>query len=134
MIKHISMNTERVFIPEFDGNKNEPVSDQIKFHYKAITSSIKEDLIKPLVEMKRSSATGEMEQVISMAIDKRKVLEKLVTSIENLGYAVNESDAKKITTIAALFEVPIEVGFHPLIEEAFVFFQDLLNQKVDEKN
>lgn len=134
MIKQISINTERVFIPTFDGNDKADPNDQIKVHYKAITSSIKEDLVRRNVELKKDKQSGEMEPTVSLQIDMRKTLEKLVTSIENLGYAVNGGDAKKVTLIPALFEAPLEAGFYPLIEEMFAFFNDLLNQRVDEKN
>ena len=134
MIKQISMNLERVFIPEFDGNKAQDANDQIKVHYKAITSAIKEDLVRRNVDLKKNDKSGEMEPVISLQIDMKRTLEKLVSSIENCGYAVNGGEAKKITTVQALFYAPIEAGFYPLIEEIFAFLNDLLNQKVDEKN
>ena len=134
MIKQISINTERVFIPTFDGNDKADPNDQIKVHYKAITSSIKEDLVRRNVDITKDSQSGEMVPHISLQIDMRKTLEKLVTSIENCGYAVNNAEAKKVATIQALFDAPLEVGDYPLIEEAFAFFNDMLNQRVDEKN
>ena len=133
MIKQISMNLERVFIPEFEDNKKQDVNDQIKVHYKTITSVLKEDLVRRNVELK-PDATGEMKPVVSLSIDMKRTLEKLVVSIENCGYAVNGGEAKKITTVQALFDAPLEAGFYPLIEEIFAFLNDLLNQKVDEKN
>ena len=134
MIKQISINTERVFIPTFDGNDKADPNDQIKVHYKAITSSIKEDLIRRNVKKKKNAQSGEMEPHISLQIDMKRTLEKLVSSIENLGYAVNGGEAKKVTSIQALFDAPLEVGLYPLIEEIFAFCNDMLNQKVDEKN
>jgi len=134
MIKQISINTERVFIPTFEGNDKVDPNDQIKFHYKAITSSIKEDLVRRNVDITKDSQSGEMVPHISLQIDMRKTLEKLVTSIENCGYAVNNAEAKKVATIQALFDAPLEAGYYPLIEEAFAFFNDMLNQRVDEKN
>lgn len=134
MIKQISINTERVFIPEFDNNKKNDPSDQIKVHYKAITSSIKEDLVRRNVNLTKDSQSGEMVPNVSLQIDMRKTLDKLIVSIENLGYAVNGGEAKKITTVQALFDADIEVGLYPLIEEIFAFCNDMLNQRVDEKN
>ena len=135
MIKQISINKERVYIPEFDKNKEQDPSDQIKVHYRAITASMKDDLIKPLVELRRNmKSEGDFDQVVTTNVDKRKVLDKLVVSIENLGYAVDGGEAKKVATVETLFNTDIEVGFYPLIEELFVFFNDMLNQKVDEKN
>jgi hypothetical protein len=134
MIKQISINTERVFIPEFDNNKKNDPSDQIKVHYKAITSSIKEDLVRRNVNLTKDSQSGEMVPNVSLQIDMRKTLDKLIVSIENLGYAVNGGEAKKVTTVQALFDADIEVGLYPLIEEIFAFCNDMLNQRVDEKN
>lgn len=134
MIKQISINTERVFIPTFEGNDKVDPNDQIKFHYKAITSSIKEDLVRRNVDITKDRQSGEMVPHISLQIDMRKTLEKLVTSIENCGYAVNNAEAKKVATIQALFDAPLEAGYYTLIEEAFAFFNDMLNQSVDEKN
>jgi len=134
MIKQISINTERVFIPEFDNNKKNDPSDQIKVRYKAITSSIKEDLVRRNVNLTKDSQSGEMVPNVSLQIDMRKTLDKLIVSIENLGYAVNGGEAKKVTTVQALFDADIEVGLYPLIEEIFAFCNDMLNQRVDEKN
>ena len=134
MIKQISINTERVFIPTFEGNDKVDPNDQIKFHYKAITSSIKEDLVRRNVDLKKDKQSGEMEPTVSLQIDMRKTLEKLVVSIENLGYAINGAETKKVASVQSLFDAPLEVGFYPLIEEMFAFFNDLLNQRVDEKN
>lgn len=135
MIKQISINKERVYIPEFDGNKKQDPSEQIKVHYKAITASMKDDLIKPLVELRRNAKSeGDFDQVVSTNVDKRKVLDKLIDRIENLGYSVNGGETKKVATVDSLFNADIEVGLYPLIEELFVFFNDMLNQKVDEKN
>lgn len=134
MIKQISINTERVFIPTFDGNDKADPNDQIKVHYKAITSSIKEDLVRRNVDLKKNAQSGEMEPTVSLQIDMRRTLDKLIVSIENLGYAVNGGEAKKITTVQALFDADIEVGLYPLIEEIFAFCNDMLNQRVDEKN
>lgn len=133
MIKQISMNLERVFIPEFDKNKEQDPNDQIKVKYKAITSTMKEDLVRRNIEARKNEA-GDMEPVISLNIDMKRTLEKLVVGIENCGYAINGAEAKKITTVQALYEAPIEAGFYPLIEEIFTFLNDLLTQKVDEKN
>ena len=134
MIKQISINTERVFIPTFDGNDKADPNDQIKVHYKAITSSIKEDLVRRNVDLKKDKQSGEMEPTVSLQIDMRKTLDKLIVSIENLGYAINGADAKKVCTVQALFEADLEVGLYPLIEEIFAFCNDMLNQRVDEKN
>ena len=134
MIKQISINTERVFIPTFEGNDKVDPNDQIKFHYKAITSSIKEDLVRRNVDLKKNAQSGEMEPTVSLQIDMRRTLDKLIVSIENLGYAINGAEAKKVTSVQALFDAPLEVGLYPLIEEIFTFCNDMLNQRVDEKN
>ena len=134
MIKQISINTERVFIPTFDGNDKADPNDQIKVHYKAITSSIKEDLVRRNVDLKKNTQSGEMEPTVSLQIDMRRTLDKLIVSIENLGYAINGAEAKKVTSVQALFDAPLEVGLYPLIEEIFTFCNDMLNQRVDEKN
>ena len=134
MIKQISINTERVFIPTFDGNDKADPNDQIKVHYKAITSSIKEDLVRRNVDLKKDKQSGEMEPTVSLQIDMRKTLDKLVVSIENLGYAINGAETKKVCTVQSLFDAQLEVGLYPLIEEIFTFFNDMLNQRVDEKN
>lgn len=134
MIKQISINTERVFIPTFDGNDKADPNDQIKVHYKAITSSIKEDLVRRNVDLKKNAQSGEMEPTVSLQIDMRRTLDKLIVSIENLGYAVNGGEPKKVTSVQALFDADIEIGLYPLIEEIFAFCNDMLNQRVDEKN
>ena len=134
MIKQISMNLERVFIPEFEDNKKQDANDQIKVHYKAITSTLKEDLIRPSVEYRKNEKTNEVDPIYFVQVDMKRTLEKLVTSIENLGYATNGGDTKKITGVQALFDAPIEAGFYPLIQETFAYFQELLVEGAHTKN
>jgi hypothetical protein len=132
MIKQITTNLERVFIPKFDGNDKVDPSDQIKFHYRAITSSMKEKLFPRTIDYQKDEKTGEMLPMFSITINMQKVVSELTTSIENCGYALNGAESKKIATVQQLFEAPPD--FYPLIEEVYAFYNELFNQKVDEKN
>jgi hypothetical protein len=124
MIISISESTE--FVPVWRGNRDEPEATQIKVSHKAPTVSIKE---KVSVRRFEFDSTGQVSG--SFEVDRRKVLQAMITSIGNLAY---ERDGKeqKIATVDQLFNAP--AVFDSLIDELYNYFQDILNEKVDEKN
>jgi hypothetical protein len=130
MMKILSVSSNRIFVPEFDDNKDLPSGEQIRVKYKAPTISMKEKLFPRQIDY----IDGKPQ--ISIAIDRVKLLKELVTGIENLSYAIEEADGKveekKIVTVEQLFSASVE--FDALVEEIFTFLNEVLNGKVNEKN
>jgi hypothetical protein len=122
----ISISTKREFIPEFNGNRKAPASDQIKFVHKAPTVAIKEKLFPRKFEF---GANGEVSGTFE--IDRRKLISELTTDIINLVYE-SDGEEKKLTTVEQLFKAPIE--FDPLVEELYTYYNGILNNRPNEKN
>jgi len=114
------------YVPEWNGNRDLPAAEQVKISYKTPTVAIKEKVNPRVFEFDGTgSVTGKM------VIDRRLVLDSMVTSIQNLGYADSKGE-HKVATVDQLFKSPAE--FDPLIEELYGFLQERLNEKVNEKN
>jgi len=130
MMKILSVSSNRIFVPEFDGNKDLPSGEQIRVKYKTPTISMKEKLFPRQIDYIDGKAQ------ISIAIDRVKLLKELVTGIENLSYAFEDADGKteekKIVTVEQLFSASVE--FDGLVEEIFTYLNEILNGKVNEKN
>ena len=69
---------------------------------------------------------------MAIKIDRKKYLDELVTKIENLGYISEDGIEIKVTSVAQLFEGPVE--FDALIDEIYAFFSELVTSRINEKN
>lgn len=122
----ITITESNEYIPTWNGNQQEPVAQQIKVSHKSPTVAIKEKVNPRKFEFDANgNVTG------SFDVDRRKVLNAMITSIANCGYE-NESGEHKIAMVDQLFNAP--AVFDSLIDELYNYFQELLNSKVDEKN
>lgn len=131
MILQPSTSSVRVFIPEWRENKSLDSGDQIKFHYKTITVAIKEKIIPREFSWEKDDK-GEMSPVMNFRIDRKKYLDELVTKIEGLGYINEDGVEIKVSTVNQLFAGPVE--FDSLIDEVYAFFNELVTQRINEKN
>ena len=133
MVKKITTSVQDVFIPEWDGNKDAPLGEQIQITYKAVTVAMKEKLFPREFDYKQAN-TGSQDMLTSMVIkvDRKKVIAEMTVAIKNCAYETAEGEIKKVATVEQLFATPID--FDPLIEELYTFYQSLLTQKVNEKN
>lgn len=122
----ISIAEKNEYIPEWNGNRELSAGEQIKITHKSPTVSIKERVNPRVFDVDSDGKVSGQ-----MVIDRRKVLVAMVTSIANLGYS-DSSKEHKIATVDQLFSAP--AVFDPLIEEIYGYLQELLNDKVDEKN
>lgn len=127
MIKTMSTNKERVFIPEWGNNKEEALGDQIKVTYKAVTVAIKEKLFP-----REFSFNGNGEGSMVVKVDRKRLLAELTSKIENCGYVDEKGETHMIHSVDALFSAPIM--FDGLIEELYTFLNSTMSEKVDEKN
>lgn len=132
MIIQPSTNTLRVFVPTWRENDQADPSDQIRFHYRAVTVSIKDDLM-PQEFSYAMGENGQMTPVMKFKIDQKKCLDKLVTKIENLGYIDEKGTTVYITTVGQLWSAPSEM-VSALIDEVFAFLNSLVTARIDEKN
>jgi hypothetical protein len=138
----LTVSSAREFIPEFNGNKEAVLAEQIKVTHAAPTMSIKEKAMPHAFDLDGSGNFS-----THVEIDRKRVIKAFDTKLTNLGYEkpVGESTVKgpvkvtgdnkvimKIVTAEDLFNAPVE--FDPLIDELYTYFQNLLNTKVDEKN
>jgi len=122
----VSITESNEFIPVWGGNREEPAGQQVKITHKTPTVAIKERVNPRKFEFNSDGkVTGSFE------VDRRKVLQAMISSIANLGY---EKDGKehKIATVDQLFDAP--AVFDSLIDEVYNYLQELLSSKVDEKN
>src|SRR5690606_13913318 len=94
----ISVNLQREYIPEWNGNREEPVGSQIKVLHRAPTLALKDELVpKPEIKF-RISDTGKSEGGETIArVDNRKIVEGMVFSIENLTLEVQDGENKSKT-------------------------------------
>lgn len=133
MVKKISTSVQDVFIPEWDGNKELPVGEQIQVKYKSVTVAMKERLFPRAFDYKQASADSkDMLTSMTILVDRKKVIAEMTVDIKNCAYETAEGEIVKVVTVEQLFKTPID--FDPLIEELYTFYQGLLTQKVDEKN
>lgn len=131
MILQPSITKSRVFIPEWMENKDANTDDQIRIHYRPVTVRIKERIF-PREFTFGKGADGEMTPSMAIKIDRKKYLDELVTKIENLGYISEDGIEIKVTSVAQLFEGPVE--FDALIDEIYAFFSELVTSRINEKN
>jgi hypothetical protein len=134
----VSTALNRVFVPEWKENKEQPEVDQIKVYYKAPTIAMKDSLFErkfdfvQSADKKNADGNPVMEPMMSITVDRYKIINALVSKIENL---VAEEDGidKPIKSTAQLFSAGVE--FDGLVEEIYTFLNGLINQRaVDEKN
>jgi len=122
----LSISTKREFIPEFNGNKKLPVTEQLKVVHRAPTVAIKEKLFPRKFDF---GADGQVTGTFE--IDRKKIISELTVEFINFSYEL-DGDEKKITTVEQLFKAPVE--FDPLIEELYTYYNGILNVRPNEKN
>jgi hypothetical protein len=134
----VSTALNRVFIPEWNSNKEQPEVEQIKIAYKAPTIAMKDSLFERKFDFVQSADKKDdkgnpvMEPAMSITVDRQKVISAFVTKIENLVADIDGVDVP-IKTAAQLFSAGVE--FDGLVEELYTYLNNLINQRViDEKN
>lgn len=134
----VSTALNRVFIPEWNSNKEQPEVEQIKIAYKAPTIAMKDSLFERKFDFVQSTDKKDdkgnpvMEPAMSITVDRQKVISAFVTKIENLVADIDGVDVP-IKTAAQLFSAGVE--FDGLVEELYTYLNNLINQRViDEKN
>ena len=130
----IELSLSKDYIPEWNGNKDLPVGEQIVVSYKAPSMALYQALMpKPALKMvtnlEGQITGGETEYVI----DNAKLVEAMVTGIKNLDIKINGATTSFTTARALLKDAPSVLS--GLVDEIGTFLQNILaNKVVDAKN
>jgi hypothetical protein len=129
----LEISKEGVFIPEFNGNKKLPATDQITVRYKTPTVAVKNRCRKKPQAKGIAAANGNLDRMeIVIEKDEIATLNEMLVSISNCAYGSGDRD-HSITNANELINAPIE--FEPLMKEIVAEFDRLLDHSgIDEKN
>jgi hypothetical protein len=130
---HLEISKEGVFIPEFNGNKKQPSTDQITVRYKTPTVVSKSRCRKKPQAKGIAAANGNLDRMeIVIEKDEIATLNEMLVSISNCSYGSGDK-IHSITNANELINAPIE--FEPLMKEIVAEFDRLLDHSgIDEKN
>jgi len=131
---HLEISKERVYIPEFNGNKKLPATDQITVRYKTPTIAIKNRCRSKPQAKGIASADGKIEHMeITIEKDSVNALNELLVSISNCSYDDGEGKKKSIINANDLLNAP--VGYEPLLKEIIAELDRVLDHSgIEEKN
>lgn len=130
IVELLDITRDTTFVPEFNGNKDLPESEQIHIHYRKPTLELKRRLLK--YDMKYiNDENGKMRVEAVSLPDRDALLNGMVMSIENCGYLDGDRE-RSIVNAKELCSGPVE--FEPLVTEVYNYFVKILSAKVDEKN
>jgi hypothetical protein len=131
---NLEISKEGVFIPEFNGNKNLPVTDQIMVRYKIPTVTIKNRCRKKPQAKGIASTNGNIDHMeITVEKDETTTVKEMLVSISGCSYS--EKGGKPVLIISAqdLFNAPIQ--FESLLKEIVDEFDNILDHsEINEKN
>jgi len=130
---HLEISKEGVFIPEFNGNKKLPATDQITVRYRTPTVAIKNRCRKRPQAKGIAASNGTLDRMeIVIEKDELATLNEMLTSISNCSYGGGEKE-HAIATAQDLINAPI--AFEPLLKEIVAEFDSILDHPgLDEKN
>jgi len=130
----LEISKEGVFIPEFNGNKKLPATDQITVRYKIPTVAIKNRCRSNPEAKAVSSSDGKIEHMeIVLKKDSVNTLTEMLVSISGCSYGDGNGTDKQIISANDLINAPIH--FEPLLKEIVAEFDGVLDKKaIEEKN
>ena len=105
----VSIKRADVFIPDWNGNLDQPSEKQIKFHYKFVGSGERKQYVyaKPMEFTqeigKNEGQLGKME----MIQDGRGLALKMVTRVENLSVEYEDGKSVAIEDIREFYKYPL---------------------------
>ena len=130
----LEISKEGTFIPEFNGNKKLPVTDQITVRYKTPTVAIKNRCRKNPQTKGISDSKGNIERMeVIVERDNVTTLTEMLISISNCAYDGGDGKDIVIANTKDLINAPI--AFEPLMKEIVAEFDNILDGSgLDEKN
>lgn len=122
------------FVPDFNGNKDLPDTDQIVVTLKNPTIQIKNRCRSNPETIARADTTGKVQNIdITIKSDDVTILNEMLVSIRNASYETEKGDEVKIVNARDLSAAPIQ--FEPLRQEIVAECNRLLDHsQVVEKN
>lgn len=122
------------FVPDFNGNKDLPDTDQIVVTLKNPTIQIKNRCRSNPETIARADTTGKVQNIdITIKSDDVTILNEMLVSIRNASYETEKGDEVKVVNARDLSAAPIQ--FEPLRQEIITECNRLLDHsQVDEKN
>ncbi len=131
---NLQIDKEGVFIPEFNGNKELPATDQITVRYNTPTVAIKNRCRKKPKTKGIASANGSIDRMeIILEKDETTTVKEMLVSISGCSYS--DKDGKPVPIVSAndLFNAPLK--FEPLLKEIVKEFDNILDHPgIEEKN
>jgi len=131
---NLEIDKEGVFIPEFNGNKKLPATDQITVRYKTPTVTIKNRCRKKPQAKGIASANGSLEHM-EIVVEKNDLTtaKEMLVSISGCSYGDKNGKPTLIVSAQDLFDAPIQ--FEPLLKEIVDEFDRILDHsEINEKN
>ena len=130
----LSISKEGVFTPEFNRNKELPVTEQITVRYRQPTLSIKSRCRSKPNAKALSGADGRITGMeITIEKDELATLKEMLISISNCSYGEDNGTETKIIGAQNLIDAPLV--FEPLLKETVKEFNRILDESdIDEKN
>ena len=130
----LSISKEGVFTPNFNRNKELPVTEQITVRYRQPTIAIKSRCRSKPQSKGISGSDGRIEKFeITIEKDELATLKEMLISISNCSYGEGDSAEQKIINAQNLIEAPL--AFEPLKKEIVAEFERILDEaSIDEKN
>jgi len=131
---NLEIDKEGIFIPEFNGNKKLPSTDQITVRYRTPTVAIKNRCRKKPQAKGIASANGSIEHMeITVEKDETTTVKEMLVSISGCSYSGKDDKAVLIVSAQDLFNAPI--NFEPLLKEIVDEFDNILDHSgINEKN
>ena len=129
----LEISKEGVFIPEFNGNKNIPATDQITVRYRTPTVAIKNRCRRKPQAKGIAAPSGTLDRMeIVVEKDEIATLNEMLVSISNCSYGAGGQD-HAVATAQDPINAPI--AFEPLLKEIVAEFDSILDHPgLDKKN
>ncbi len=130
----LEITKERVFIPEFNGNKILSGTDQITVRYRTPTVAIKNRCRrKPQAKAIADTAGSIRSMELLVERDEQTTLNEMLVSISNCSYSEAGGKDHYITNANELVNAPL--AFEPLLKEIIAEFDRALDtESLSEKN
>ena len=130
----LEITKEGTYVPEFNGNRDLPATEQITVRYRIPTIAIKSRCRSNPQAKAISGADGRIEKM-EITIDKNELatLREMLIGIGNCSFGKSGGADNTITSAQDLIDAPVR--FEPLLKEIVREFDRMLDgSALDEKN
>ena len=139
----INVKKEDIFIPEYNGNQEQPDAEQIKIYHRFLSTAERERYIYlknytegSAAKLLASKEADDMEDIFveysrEFVQDSKGIALAIITKIENLSIDYGDGQKEAVETIEGFYELPDAFPTLRAEVEAYVLN---LSAKVDPKN